>query len=210
MPEIRVLLADDHPIVRQGIRILLEKAPDIIVVGETGNGVEALHLVKELSPDVLILDIEMPGLNGVEIIRQLKRMGSTVRVLVLSAYEDRQHIQNILTSGASGYLGKEEAPEVIIQAVRGVGRGEKGWLSRNVTTLMAKWVEEEITPKTPLSSREMEVLRALVQGKTNREIGLSLGIGEKTVEKHLEGIYTKLGVASRVEAAVYAVQHGWF
>ena len=209
MSEIRVVLADDHPIVRQGVRILLQKAPDLIVIGETGNGVEAMRLVQELNPDVLVLDIELPGLSGVEIVRQLKRMGSKVHVLVLSAYEDRQHIESILKNGASGYLGKEEAPDVIVEAVRGVGKGEKGWLSRNVTERMANWIQDEITQNIPLSTREMEVLQALVMGKTNREIGLALGIGEKTVEKHLEGIYTKLGVASRVEAAVYAVQHGW-
>lgn len=126
----RVILADDHPKVRAGIRNLLEKAPDIEIIGEAGDGEEALRLVEDLSPDVLLLDVEMPLMTGVEVARRLKEEGSSVRILALSAYQDRQYIQGMLANGASGYLTKEEVPEKIVRAVRGVARGEEEWVSR--------------------------------------------------------------------------------
>lgn len=204
-----VLLVDDHPVVRAGIRQLLEKAPDIDVVGEASNGDEALRLVKDLSPEVLLLDMEMPGLNGNEVAQKLQASGSPVRILALSAHDDKQYIQELLANGASGYLVKEEVPEAIVEAVRGVARGEQGWVSRRVAAQMSSWMREDNEERMGLTGREVQVLRAVVAGKTNQEIGLELGISEKTVEKHLEGVFTKLGVASRVEAAVHAVREGW-
>jgi DNA-binding NarL/FixJ family response regulator len=180
---------------------------DIEVVGEAGDGPEALRQVEDLSPDVLLLDMEMPGMKGVEVAQQLQAAGSPVRVLALSAYDDVEYIRGVLSSGAAGYLTKEEVPQTIIEAVRGVARGEQGWLSRRVAAQMAAWTQEEVG-RTELTKRELEVLRWVVEGKTNQEIGLALGISEKTVEKHLEGIFGKLGVASRVEAAVHAVREG--
>lgn len=205
-----VLLVDDHPVVRAGIRNLLEKAVDITVVGEASNGEEALRLVKELNPQVLLLDMEMPGINGSEVAHQLQASGSTVRILALSAHDDKQYIQELLANGASGYLVKEEVPEAIVEAVRGVARGEQGWVSRQVAAQISNWMRADSTPhnRMGLTGREAQVLHAVVDGKTNQEIGLLLGISEKTVEKHLEGVFTKLGVASRVEAAVHAVREG--
>ena len=208
MTTIRVLLADDHPVTRDGIRNLLEKAPGLVVVGEAGNGIEALRLVEELAPDVLLLDMEMPGLKGIDVARQLQVAGSTVRILALSAYDDKQYILELLASGAAGYLVKEEAPEAIIEAVRGVAQGQQGWVSRRIAAQLMAWTREE-PPKTNLTDREMGVVRLVAAGKTNQEIGLALGISDKTVEKHLEAVFAKLGVASRVEAAVWAVRAGW-
>jgi DNA-binding NarL/FixJ family response regulator len=207
MTAIRVVLADDHPVTRQGIRNLLDKAVDIEVVGETDDGVEALHLAQELAPDVLLLDMEMPGLKGVEVAQKLRAAGSAVRVLALSAHDDKEYIQGLLASGAAGYLIKEELPQTIVEAVRGVARGEQGWVSRQVAAQMTAWTQEE-SAKQELTKREREVLQLVVEGKTNQEIALALGISDKTVEKHLEGVYSKLGVASRVEAAVHAVRAG--
>lgn len=204
-----VLLVDDHPVVRAGIRQLLEKAPDIVVVGEASNGDEALKMVDNLRPDVLLLDMEMPGLNGSEVAQKLQTSGSPVRILALSAHDDKQYIQELLSNGASGYLVKEEVPEAIVEAVRGVARGEQGWVSRRVAAQMSSWMREETEERMGLTGREVQVLKAVVDGLTNQEIGLALGISEKTVEKHLEGVFTKLGVASRVEAAVHAVREGW-
>lgn len=206
MPPIRVLLVDDHPVVRQGIRNLLERQDDIKIVGEASGGTEAIKLVKDLSPDVMLLDMEMPGIKGTQVARQIKDEGLPVRVLALSAHDDKQYIQELLSSGAAGYLVKEEVPETIVDAVRGVAFGEQGWVSRRIAAQMSTWMGGEEEDKNNLTPREIEVLKGVVAGKTNQEIGLSLGISEKTVEKHLEGVYNKLGVASRVEAAVHAVR----
>jgi DNA-binding NarL/FixJ family response regulator len=210
MPPTKVLLVDDHPIVRTGIRNLLERSIEINVVGEASDGFEALKLVEELSPDVVLLDMEMPGMNGSEVAIRLKQAGSSVKILALSAHEDKQYIRELLANGASGYLVKDEAPEAIIEAVRGVARGEQGWVSRKIAAKMTVWMSEDNPAEhMGLTPREVQVLKWVVNGKTNQEIGLELGISEKTVEKHLEGVFSKLGVASRVEAAVHAVREGW-
>ena len=126
MTSIRVVIADDHPVMRDGIRNLLDKAIDIEVAGEAGDGVEALRLVEELDPDVLLLDMELPGLKGVEVAQRLQASGAAVRILALSAYNDEEYIRGLLASGAAGYLLKEEIPGTIVEAIRGVARGERG------------------------------------------------------------------------------------
>jgi len=206
MATIRIVLADDHPVARAGIRNLLEKAADIEVIGEAGDGPEALKLLEELTPDLLLLDMEMPGMKGVEVARKMQASSSPVRILALSAYDDKQYILGLLASGAAGYLMKEEVPAYIVEAVRGVARGEQGWVSRRVAAQMAAWTRQDQPRDKKLSGREAEVLALVVAAKTNQEIGQALGISEKTVEKHLEAIFAKLGVASRVEAAVRAVR----
>ncbi|MCB0167345.1 MAG: response regulator transcription factor [Anaerolineae bacterium] len=206
MSKIRVVLVDDHPLAREGLRNLLDKAIEIEVVGEADNGTEALGLVETLKPDVLVLDMEMPGLSGVEVAQQLKSTESPVRVLALSAHNDKAYIMGLLANGAAGYLVKEEMLQTIVEAVRGVARGEQGWLSRQVSAQISTWTQEAQT--NHLTPRELEVLALVVEGKTNQEIGLALGISEKTVEKHLVNVFAKLAVSSRVEAAVYAVREG--
>jgi DNA-binding NarL/FixJ family response regulator len=138
----RVILADDHATVRAGVRTILNHADDIEVVGEASNGVEAIQLVHQLEPDVLLLDMEMPLLNGIEVARQLNAENSPVRILALSAFDDRNYIQGVMENGAAGYLTKEEVPEFIVKAVRSVARGEKGWFSRRVARQMASWSDE--------------------------------------------------------------------
>jgi DNA-binding NarL/FixJ family response regulator len=137
MAPIRVVLADDHVVVRIGIRNLLSRSPDITVIGEASNGVEAIQLVNELRPDVLLLDMEMPELDGVEVARRLRTTKAPVKILALSAYNDKQYILSMFDQGASGYLTKDEAPEKIIEAVRGVANGEQGWMSRKVAARLA-------------------------------------------------------------------------
>ena len=132
MAAIRIVLADDHPIVRDGVRLLLERAPELVVVGEAGDGAGALRLVADLLPDVLVLDMALPDLDGVEVARRLRAAGSPVRVLGLSAHDDEAYIGGLLATGAAGYLTKDEARQRIVEAVRGVARGETGWLSRRV------------------------------------------------------------------------------
>jgi DNA-binding NarL/FixJ family response regulator len=206
MAIIRVVIADDHPVARAGIRKFLEKEPDLQVIAEASTGEEAIRLVGELSPDVLLLDMELPGMRGTEVARKLKELKSPVRVLALSTYDNRQYILGLLASGAAGYLIKEEVPETIIEAVRGVARGEQGWVSRRVAAKMTVWMQGDSTKEGELTEREVEVLRLVVAGKTNQEIGFALGISPRTVEKHVDSLYGKMGVSSRVEAAVSAVR----
>ena len=209
MEKIRVMLADDHPIARAGIRKFLNRATDIEVIAEAENGTEALELAKTLIPDVLLLDIELPGVKGLEIAKELQALNSPVKILVLSTYDDKQFIFGLLGNGASGYLTKEEVPETIVDAVRGVARGEKGWVSRRVAAIMSAWTQTDDVSIKNLTPRELDVLKWVVKGKTNQEIGMELGISQKTVEKHLESVFAKLKVTSRVEAAVLAVQEKW-
>jgi DNA-binding NarL/FixJ family response regulator len=207
MTKIRIVLADDHPITREGIKKLLSDATDIELVGEAVDGNQALQLVDEEHPDVLLLDMEMPEIKGLEVARHLKEAGSPVRILALSTYDDKQYIFGLLAAGACGYLTKEEVPENILDAVRGVARGERGWVSRRVAAIMSAWTHAG-DEGNGLTERETQVLRLVVDGKTNHEIGYELGISQKTVEKHLESVFSKLNVSSRVEAAVLAVRDG--
>lgn len=209
MDKIRVMLADDHPVTRAGVRKFLSRASDIDVIAEAENGNQALQMAKELQPDVLLLDIELPGIKGIEIARELQAVHSPIKILVLSSYDDKQFIFGLLGNGASGYLTKEEIPETIVEAVRGVARGEKGWVSRRVAAIMAAWTQMDEVSSRNLTPREFDVLKWVVKGKTNQEIGMELGISQKTVEKHLESVFAKLKVTSRVEAAVLAVQEKW-
>jgi len=209
MAQIRVLLVDDHPIVRAGIRNLLDKSAGIEVVGEASDGMMGMELIVQQKPDVVLLDMELPGISGAEITMRVQSQGLPCAILALSAYDDREYIQEVLAHGASGYLMKEEIPENIVEAIRGVARGERGWLSRKIAAQMTEWMRQDNQKPTELSARELEVLKGVVDGKTNQEIAFQLGISVKTIEKHLDGIFTKLGVASRVEAAVLAVREGW-
>jgi DNA-binding NarL/FixJ family response regulator len=207
---IRVVIADDHPITRVGIKRFLDRAVDIDVVGEASTGEQALELVEQLSPDVLLLDMELPDLKGVAVAKRLKESGSPVHILALSTYNNKQYIFGLLSIGAAGYLTKEEVPETIVDAVRGVARGEQGWVSRKVAAVMSTWAQDDVSQPSDLTDRELQVLHGVVEGKTNQEIGVDLGISQKTVEKHLESVFSKMKVASRVEAAVMAVRQGMF
>ena len=176
------------------------------VIGEAHTGAEALQIIEDQKPDVVLLDMKLPDTNGVEIIKKAYKLGSNARILGLSSYNDREFISQLLTYGASGYLLKDELPEQIVEAVRGVAHGEVGWVSRKVAAMLSQILLKEQEGNTDLTSRELDVLNLVVEGKTNNQIGLNLGISVKTVEKHLHAIFRKLGVVSRVEAAILAVQ----
>ena len=207
-PQLRVVLTDDHPVVRSGIRTLLEQAPDITVVGEADNGTEALRLVAMLQPDVLLLDMQMPGMDGVEVARQLKADGAPTFVLALSAYDDEHFIRELLACGAAGYLTKDEAPETIVEAVRGVARGEEGWFSRRAAARLAAWSRSDNSDQPRLTEREAEVLRLLSRGWSNNQIAEELCLTERTVRFHLRNIYDKIEVNSRGEAIAWALREG--
>ena len=204
---IRILLVDDHPLIRDGVRNLLEKDPGIELIAAVGSAQETFQQIEQDPPDILILDMELPDLPGAEVARQVLNAHPQIKILVLSGHDDKEYINEVLKLGASGYLVKEEAPEMILDAIRGIARGEQGWISRQVASQMTAILREEENSSL-LTPREMDVLRLVVDGRTNQAIANELGISEKTVEKYLESIFAKLNVASRVEAAVLAVREG--
>jgi two-component system, NarL family, response regulator DegU len=205
MNEIRVFLADDHPIVRKGIHDLLEASEGIQVIGEAPTGEQALQMIKALQPDIMIVDIELPDISGIDVVNRINEEEIPIKVLVLSSYDDREYIAQMLSLGVSGYLIKDEVPEAIVEALHGIARGERGWVSRKVAERLSQMLDKTSSGKD-LTQRELDVIYQLTQGKTNAEIAYALGISEKTVEKHLDLIFRKMGVASRVEAAVIAVR----
>lgn len=199
MAEIRVVIADDHPVVRAGVRDLLAAAEGITVVGEAADGEEALRQVEEQAPDVLLLDVEMPKRSGVEVARVLRDRAGATHLLALSSYDEQEYVQGLLKGGASGYLTKEQAPDLIVEAVRAVARGEVRWFVRPS-------VSSSEVPD--LTDRERETLRRMAHGDSNSEIADTLNIAESTVQKHATKIYQKLNVDSGREAIAWAWQSG--
>ncbi|HEY80900.1 MAG TPA: response regulator transcription factor, partial [Caldilineae bacterium] len=197
---IRVLLADDHPTLRLGLRVLLDQAPDVEVVGEAEEGEEALAQIEALQPDVAVLDCKLPGLSGMEVAAAIVSKGLPVRVLALSAYDDERYLQGMLKAGAVGYLLKEEAPPNIVAAVRAAARGEQRWTADQLARAR-RWQEEVEAMWARLTEREGEVLALVAEGKSNKEIAQALSVSERTVEFHVSNILGKLGLSSRVEAA---------
>ena len=203
MQDVRIVIADDHPVVRSGIRDMLERADGLDVVAEAENGEEAIRLVNEHHPDVLLLDVEMPGRSGVEVARQLQGRAGPVRVLALSSYDDQEYVAGLLESGASGYLTKEQAPLLIAEAVRAVARGEVRWFVRpDQEAATAAAAAEDLT------GREQDILRFMAEGASNDEIARALHISENTVRSHTTNIYRKLGVASGRQAIAWAWKSG--
>ena len=206
MADIRVLIVDDHPIVCSGIRNTLEATIGIEVVDEAHTGADALQKIEEIQPDVVLLDMKLPDMSGVEVIQKVYKSKSSTRILGLSSYNDREFISQLLNHGASGYLLKEEVPDQIVEAVRGVAHGEQGWVSRKVAAMLSDFLSNEKESNSELTPRELDVLRLVVEGNTNEQIGIALKISSKTVENHLHSIFQKMEVVSRVEAAVRAVR----
>lgn len=202
---IRVLLVDDHPALRLGLRVLLERAPDVELVGEAENGAEALALVEASRPDVVVLDCELPEMEGVEVAQEIWRRNLPVRVLALSSYDDERYVRGMLDAGAVGYLLKDEAPGVIVAAARAAAQGE-GYFSPAVAAKVAAWSRGE--RPGGLTEREAEVLALVAEGLPNKQIAYRLQVAERTVQFHVSNILQKLGVASRVEAAVWAKEQG--
>ncbi len=210
---IKVFLADDHRIVREGFRLLLETQPDIIVIGEAVNGREAVRQVVKLSPDICLMDIAMPELNGVEATRQISRECPTVRVIILSMYSTSQHIFGALQAGARGYILKESAGDDLIKAVRAVHGGQIFLCSEISETVAGDYVRHrEIAegqgPLASLSAREREILQLLVEGKSNVKIAERLFLSPKTVETYRSHLMQKLGLSDLPALVKFAIQHG--
>jgi len=203
---IRILVADDHPIVRDGLVAVLSTQPDFQVVAEAGTGAEVVRLATELRPDVVLLDLAMPEMDGVEALERLGLRCPDVRALVLTAFDSDERIVGAVRAGAKGYLLKGAPRQEIFNAIRVVHAGGS-LLQPIVATRLMERVAGVSTAPTQLTEREREVLQLLAQGKTNKEIAAALVIAERTVKFHVSSILAKLGVGNRTEAAMLAVQH---
>ncbi len=208
MKPVRLLLADDHPVMRAGLRGLFEGAGGFEVVGEASEGGEALEQVMTLRPDVLILDLSMAGMGGVEVAQRLQAIGCATRVLILSAYDDEAYVEELLAAGVAGYLTKDEQSRALVEAVRQIARGCTAVFSRSITARLVALNQERTSAcSQSLSERELQVLRWLGQGLTNKQIAARLEISASTVKNHLANIYQKLNVHSRVEALLWLQRH---
>jgi NarL family two-component system response regulator LiaR len=211
MELITVMMVDDHAIVRQGVRAFLETQPDLWVVGEAGSGQEAVQRAGELAPDVVLMDLIMPGMDGVESTRLLKQASPRSQVIVLTSYHEDEHIFPAIRAGALSYLLKDVAPPELADAIRKAARGE-AVLHPRVAARVVQEIHgakrDTFNPFTELSERELEVLKLIAGGASNEEIAGTLIISEKTVKSHVSNILSKLHVADRTQAAVYAWREG--
>ncbi len=209
--KLTVLLVDDHALVRQGVRAFLETEPDIVVVAEAASGEEAVRLAAEHAPDVALMDLVMPGLDGVEATRRLTRASPRTRVIMLTSYHEDEHIVPALRAGALSYLLKDVGPEDLVAAVRNAAAGEVVLHPRVASRVVRELRGERrdaIDPWHELSDREVEVLRLVAEGLSNAEIAARLVIGEKTVKSHVSNILGKLQLADRTQATAYAWRQG--
>jgi two-component system, NarL family, response regulator LiaR len=214
MSAIRVLIADDHALVREGTRRMLEQEADMQVVGEAGDGEETVKLACELKPDVAIVDISMPKLDGIEATKQIKERCPSVTILILSAYDDDQFIFSLLEAGAAGYLLKSVRSREFVDAVRAVHAGESVLHPSIAKKVLNRFVSsggkpEAAKPADVLSDREKEILRLATKGLSNADIAKELYLSVRTVQGHLGHIFNKLHVGSRTEAVVRALKEGW-
>jgi len=216
---ISLVLADDHAVVRAGTRQLLERQSDMHVVGEAANGEEAIRLAKELKPAVVVMDVRMPGVSGVEATRRIKQEVPQVAVLVLTAHDDDEYVFALLQAGANGYLLKTAETDDLVRAIRTVAAGQSALDPTVAGKVVAQFASGRSLPELlsnvkkdefdGLTERELEILRLVGRGLTNKKIGRRLFISDRTVQAHLSNIFSKLGVESRTEAAMHAVRRGW-
>jgi two-component system, NarL family, response regulator LiaR len=199
---IRVLIADDHAVVRQGLRTFLDLQDDIEVVGEAGDGEEALALIEQLAPDVALIDLVMPRMDGIEAIRRLRERAPDVRAIVLSSFVDDDKLFPAVRAGAAGYLLKDVQPQELVEAIRTVHGGGALLHPQVAARLLQDMADDPLTP------REHEVLALIGRGMPNKLIARELSLSEKTVKAHVSSILAKLGVTDRTQAALYAVREG--
>lgn len=218
---ISVLIVDDHPLFRDGLQKAMEFEDDIVVVGQSQDGAEALTAARTLQPDVVLLDVNLPGINGLQVARQLKADRASVTVVVLTAYHDTEQVLHAMRAGASAYCAKDILPDDLVSVIRNVAAGYyiindqklderefESWMSVNIEQASG-YASDPEEHYVPLSPREMEILQFVVRGLSNKEIASELQISHQTVKNHMTAILKKLNVQDRTQAAVTALRHGW-
>jgi NarL family two-component system response regulator LiaR len=203
---ITLVIVDDHAVVRQGLRFLLEQQEEMRVVGEGENGEQAIKLVTDLLPDVLLLDLLMPKLDGVTAVREIKRVAPTTRIIVLTSYFEDDQIFRVIRAGALSYLLKDMRPQELVAAIQAAARGESILHPLVASRVLREMRNQQQSPLNELTPRELEVLASIAHGRTNHEIARELLIGEQTVKTHVSNILSKLHLADRTQAAIYALQ----
>lgn len=203
---INVVLADDHAVVRHGLRFMLEQRPDIQVVGECGDGARAVELVVELLPEVALLDLLMPTLDGVAATREIKRLAPSTQIIILTSYYEDEQIFNAVKAGALSYLLKDSSPQDLVEAVRAAARGESKLHPLVATRVLREMQQRQHSPLNDLTPRELDVLTRIARGRSNHEIALELVVSEPTVRTHVANILSKLHLTDRTQAAIYALQ----
>lgn len=219
---ISVLIVDDHPLFRDGLHKALELEDDIVVIGQCDNGEEALRLASEKEPDVLLLDVNLPAMNGLQVTRQLQAEHDHIAVVVLTAYHDSQQVLHAMRAGASAYCPKDITPDALVAVIRDTANGmyvvgtERmdreallNWINTNVEAITGPYMLDPNEHFVPLSPREMEILQYVTHGLSNKEIAMRLRISQQTVKNHMTSILKKLNVQDRTQAAVTALRHGW-
>lgn len=215
MKKISILLAENHVVVRESIRQFLEREANFEVVGEAGDGEEAVRMVSQLKPDVIVMDISMPKLNGIEATKQIKALQPSAVVLILTAYDYEQYIFPLLEAGAAGYLLKDVSSRELISAIQTVYRGEAVLHPAIARKVMERLRQPKVEPTGErasdlLSERETSILKMAAKGMSNSDIAQELHLSVRTIESHLGNIFNKLGVGSRTEAVIQAMKRGWF
>jgi DNA-binding NarL/FixJ family response regulator len=221
MQRVQILIVDDHPLFRRGIRWSLEAENDLVVAGEAADGHEAITMVDKLSPDVVLLDINLPGMNGIEVARLLKRRHPRLGIVIVTMHEDDEQLFNAIRVGAAAYVTKDVDPSYIVGIIRRVARGEY-LINENVLSHpfvasrvldqfreLARMDHESESVFSPLTPREVEILDCVARGNSNKEIASLLGISDQTVKNHITSILRKLQVNDRTQAVIYALRHGW-
>ena len=206
-PRIRLVLADDHGMVRKGIREYLETDPRMEIVGEAIDGEQALEMARALAPDVMVLDVQMPRLNGIETARRIRAEKLPCAILMVSAYDDDPYVMSALQAGANGYVLKTAAPADLIKAVMTVRAGRLA-LDEGLTQILARTLSPGGPPQAEVSPRELEVLRLIAQGQSNKAIAARLDISDRTVQGHIANIFEKLSASSRTEAVMIGIRLG--